>query len=511
MNPRPKVHDLMIVFDAITTGQGGVAALKEAIPDIINFVALADCFERIGVLAYRNYSSNNVIQWSGWCSPFSTTGCVSQDDILNFVQALELPEDSKDNSHGASKAALAKAYQEMRPDANATIILLYTCAPPMFDQTSGHYNLEQMSLKDGYGGTGYLFRDWVTGAHTLAGNLLSIKRAVVLSFGFGSRDYNSDWSPYLFLSTMTGGDFYLTTKIGRVISRLTIGLLLIWIRADGSIDIPESFKIAYKHGTALTQKLQTVSEANIEGLCGEHSTSFYWVNNLNQTSTLDEGRSCLRARYDGVSTDTGHFISSGSSSIYTSSNLAINYIDGDEGYKRSVLKQLDRIIDTKMSVIAIHPLYGPLWRAVCSDQTDNNNNMKKSLLKKFGAHLNLITDVRDKKQTQAWLEESYNVFHEINDAILTIPSEHQFPLIYADPGSIYLQPNQDDAALTRAQLLDIGRSCDKDILRRLGNVLIRMHYVEQERKMPAKIKNTWPCLTPRIPLKLASTEYGHKF
>lgn len=90
MSTPSRVHDLMIVFDAITGGSVGVTALKEAIPDIINFVALADCFERVGVLAYRNYTSDNVIQWSGWCSPFSTTGTPSQDDILNFVKARRL-------------------------------------------------------------------------------------------------------------------------------------------------------------------------------------------------------------------------------------------------------------------------------------------------------------------------------------------------------------------------------------------------------------------------------------
>ncbi|WKT41256.1 hypothetical protein QSH57_006062 [Fusarium oxysporum f. sp. vasinfectum] len=121
MSTPSRVHDLMIVFDAITGGSVGVTALKEAIPDIINFVALADCFERIGDGALL----------------FSTTGTPSQDDILNFVKALETPDDSEYKSNPASKAALAKAYQEMRAGQNATILLLYTHAPPMFEHTSG--------------------------------------------------------------------------------------------------------------------------------------------------------------------------------------------------------------------------------------------------------------------------------------------------------------------------------------------------------------------------------------
>ncbi|WJG34720.1 thioesterase-like superfamily-domain-containing protein [Fusarium oxysporum Fo47] len=350
MSTPSRVHDLMIVFDAITGGSVGVTALKEAIPDIIDFVALADCFERIGVLAYRNYTSDNVIQWSGWCFPFSATSTPSQDDILNFVKALEAPDDSEYKSNPASKAALAKAYQEMRAGQNATILLLYTHAPPMFEHT--------------------------------------------------------------------------------------------------------------------------MSEADIERSCGRYS------DNLEKTNTLAGPRSCLRVRYDSVNTDNGQF------SIYTSRNLARKYIDGDEDYKNVIVEQLDRIISTNVSVIAIHPFYGQLWRAVCSDQT-GNNNIKRSLLGKFRAQVSQIPDARDKKQAQTWLEESYTFFHEINEEISALPANRQFPLVCVDPDTIDLQGNQYDAALTRAQLLNIWKSCDMDILGRLGNVLIRMHYVQQEKDMPA--------------------------
>uniref|UniRef100_A0A0D2XIR4 Uncharacterized protein n=1 Tax=Fusarium oxysporum (strain Fo5176) TaxID=660025 RepID=A0A0D2XIR4_FUSOF len=402
MSTPSRVHDLMIVFDAITGGSVGVKALKEAIPDIINFVALADCFERIGVLAYRNYTSANVIQWSGWCSPFSATSTPSQDDILNFVKALEAPDDSEYKSNPASKAALAKAYQEMRAGQNATILLLYTHAPPMFEHTSG-----RSETSSGY----YKF---------------------------------------------------------------------------------EQLQLLLEYGV-------TVSEADIERSCGRYS------DNLEKTNTLAGPRSCLRVRYDSVNTDNGQF------SIYTSRNLARKYIDGDEDYKNVIVEQLDRIISTNVSVIAIHPFYGQLWRAVCSDQTGNNNNIKRSLLGKFRAQVSQIPDARDKKQAQTWLEESYTFFHEINEEISALPANRQFPVVCVDPDTIDLQGNQYDAALTRAQLLNIWKSYDMDILGRLGNVLIRMHYVQQEKDMPASMTNSWPCLTPRIPLALIMPEYGGKF
>ncbi|KAF4953131.1 hypothetical protein FGADI_6281 [Fusarium gaditjirri] len=493
------VHDLMIVFDAMTGGRVGVTALKEAIPDIINFVALAGCFERIGVLAYQNYTSENPIQWSGWCSPSSTTGTPSQDDILNFVKALETPDSSEYGSNPASKGALARAYLEMREGQNATMLLLYTHAPPMFEHTSGrsgtsskHYKFEQLQLLLEYETIGPFFRDWVTGAHILTGNVFSTKRAVVLSFGF---DFNfNNWSPYLYLSTLTGGGFYLTTCSGRVISRLTIGLLLVWMRADGNIDTPKSSQVAFKQD--LTSYV--VAEADILRSCGRDTK------NLKKANVHAGPRSCLRVRYDRVITDNGQF------SVYTSRNLARKYIDGDEDYKKAIVDRLDRIISTDVSVIAIHPIYGQLWRAVCSDQT-GNNNIKRSLLERFRAKVSQIPDARDKNQARTWLEESYTFFHELNEEMSVLPAHHQFPLVYVDPDTVDLQGNQYDAALTRAQLLNLWKSCDTDILGRLGNVLIRMHYVQQEKDMPANMTNSWPCLTPRIPLALIMPEYGGKF
>ncbi|PNP82711.1 hypothetical protein FNYG_03942 [Fusarium nygamai] len=141
MNNPPQIHDLMIVFDAVTGGTPGVAALKQAIPDIINFVAVADYFERIGVLAYRNYAyiPEMVVEWSGWCYPSRDPSPPSTDDILKFVKGLVMPNDNKCKLNCASKMALAKAYQEMR--SNGTIILLYNDAPPLFEHIGGsHYN-----------------------------------------------------------------------------------------------------------------------------------------------------------------------------------------------------------------------------------------------------------------------------------------------------------------------------------------------------------------------------------
>ncbi|KAF5625652.1 dihydroxyacid dehydratase [Fusarium sp. NRRL 52700] len=400
MSDPTEIQDLMIVFDAVTGGSVGVAALKQAIPDIINFAALTDCFERIGVLAYRNYAytPEKVIEWSGWCYPSCDPSPPSIDDILQFVQYLEMPDDSEYHSTTcASKTALAKACQEMRIRSR-TIILLYNHAPPMFEHNSGHhYDLEQKSLTDGYGERGRLFKNWINGATVLAGVTEFVVMAAVLSFSLMSPDNISgdikenisNWSPYLYLSSTTGADFYRTTYNSRVISRLTIGLLLTWMQADGHINIPQAFRIAYRSNPTL---LYTASEANIETFCGPE------CGNLQTFDTILEPRREVDSNDQQLSK-------------FTSRNLASNYINGSEYHKTVIARHLDRIIRTNVSVITIHPLFGRLWAAVCLDRT--GNNIKRTLLEKFRAQVEHISNARDKGQAQNWLEESYTFFHEI--------------------------------------------------------------------------------------------------
>ncbi|KAF5568480.1 dihydroxyacid dehydratase [Fusarium phyllophilum] len=393
MNNPPQTHDLMIVFDAVTGGTFGLAALKQAIPDIINFVALAGCFERIGVLAYRNYAytAEKVVEWSGWCNPSYDLSSPSTDDILKFVKDLEMPDDSEYKLDCASKTAFAKVYQEIR--SNGTIIFLYNHAPPLLEDMRGpRYYLEQMLLAE-YGETGPLFGNWMKGVNALAG-LASDKKAVVLSFSFGYADRTSDWSPYLYLSFMTEGEFYLTAYSD--ISRLTICLLLTWMQADGNINIPHSSRTTYKKAPLL---LDRGLEANMEMFCGQDN------GNLEFLSIHTAPRNCLRVPYGGVNNNNQQL------SKFTSRNLARNYINCSEYSKNVIAKHIDRIIRTNVSVITIHPLFVQLWAAVCLDQT--GNDIKRTFLERFKAHIDQISDPGDKRQAQTWLEKSYTFFHTI--------------------------------------------------------------------------------------------------
>ncbi|KAF5601289.1 dihydroxyacid dehydratase [Fusarium pseudocircinatum] len=407
MNNPPQTHDLMIVFDAVTCGTFGTGALKEAISDIINFAALVNCFERIGVIAYRNYACTpeKVVEWSGWCYPSRDPedpdpGYPSTDDTLRFVKTLEMPAANGYELNCASKTALAKAYQEMR--SNGTIILLYTLAPPMLEHIRrDHYDLElykseQMTLPE-YGEKGHLFRNWINGANTLAG-LTSDKKAVVLSFSLGIHDNLRDWSPYLYLSVATGGELYRTNYTS--VSRLTISLLLTWMQADGNIDIPQAFRTAYKGDPTL---FHWACEANMGVFCGLNR------GNLEVFDTHTTPRNRLRVPYGGASNNNQQL------NRFTSENLAKTYIDSSVWYKNAIARHISRIIRTNVSVLAIHPIFQRLWVTVCMDRT--GSKIKRTLKQKFEDQVLRISDDEDKRQAQAWLDEADTILHEIDEEI----------------------------------------------------------------------------------------------
>ncbi|KAF5692295.1 dihydroxyacid dehydratase [Fusarium circinatum] len=415
MNDQPQVHDLMIVLDAISGNISQFTTLRTAIQDIVDFMVLAGCFERIGVIAYRNYTTSavgRVIKWSGWCHPSSETSRPSSNDLIKFLKDLELPDGTEDNSYCASKMALAMACQQMR--TNGTIILLYNHAPPMFGHINEDYHpykLEQLAL-GGFGPIGRLFKQWIKGASVFAGtsvlagaNSVS-KKAVVLSFSL-SADVSDDsstndireWSPYLYLSAATGGDLYRTTYERRVITRLTIGLLLSWMGTDGNIGIPESFRIAYKK---TPMELFPQTEENLEKFCGTN------CRNLESLNTLTTPRNCLfRVPYGGISNNYQEI------SILTSRHVARKYITGSEDYKNVISKRIRGIMRRNASVMTIQPLFGRLWVAVCQDPTRENANM----VGKLRTQIKRIGSSGDRRQILTWLEESYTFFHEIKEDI----------------------------------------------------------------------------------------------
>ena len=101
---------------------------------------------------------------------------------------------------------------------------------------------------------------------------------------------------------------------------------------------------------------------------------------------------------------------------------------------------------------------------------------------------------------------------EVLEALESVPEAERFPCVCLDPTVVFTDNDEDgDKTLTRAKLLEIGRSCDYRVLRRLGRLLTQLTYINSAADMPAHIATTPESEIPRIPIALATQEYKRKF
>ena len=489
-------YDLLILVDATPSMSNYLASLQSSLPKIIAISALTDSFSRIGILAYKDYNDRDLIHWSGWSS--STTRREVLDnygvDLLTYADNYE-PVGVGDYPE-AAKTGLARAYQEMREEAT-TIVLLYTDAPPHLisngSMSHGNWWREQLALADcdSYGGFGPSFMDWVAASRTMAGRE-GHKRAQVFSI-LEPRMSRTDGDNYTFLSTITGGAcLYLKSSRPQDISQVTVDLLLAWMGAE-------------KAGATVTEIAAKLSRfLKTEG-----------IDNVWKKAAKGNKQA---AKTDEVTIDSVVLKRDLPKRGIPVQDFAQRY-KMDESYKSVVICEMKKIIDFDVSAIALNPVFGSLWRAVCNDR---GNPEREGLISSFGLKVDRIVNTDEKERMKNWLAESYDYTAEVQEAIETVPEDRRFPCVYLDPTLAFAHANhaesQDDEGPNRAitdfrrdELLEIGRSCDYRILRRLGMVLTRLNFVTAREEIPAHIANASEGTAVQIPLALASKEFGRRF
>ncbi len=498
-NSNNEVYDLLVLTDQTGSMGSYLTSLNKSLQDIIRISALTGCFDRVGVVAYGDYCGGPLTQFSGWLE----SGASSQD-MINFVSRLYAGYGG--DWAEATKTGLAHCYQVMRPEAK-TIILLYTDAPPHTPVTGGsNHNDEQKELTKGkkYGDTARLFADWVSAAQTLRNGE---KRAQV--FGLiepGGWKAPEVLSQYTLLCRVTGGAcIHLTHAPSPAdISQLTIGLLLAWmgVAKDGAkVEGHLNAKVmAYKDETDIdkieSETAQGVAKF-IPAMKGKQAEMGMVSANLTSTAlSLENLAQHIPHREPKVA------------------DFARRYV-ADSEYQKIVTSKMDDLISADVTAIAFNPVFGSLWRAVCNDRS---NPMRDELITKFGLEVSKIADAENKDRMKSWLEESYDRVGEILETLASVPEEKRFPCVFLDPTLTFSRESADGedddtnpAKFTRDELLEIGRSCDFKILRRLGRVLTSLTYVNSEEEVPLHIKDIPADQVPRIPIALARQEYGRRF
>ncbi|CAI4218433.1 unnamed protein product [Parascedosporium putredinis] len=473
-----KIYDFLILVDATASMGGFLGALNSSLPEIIRISALTDCFARIGVVAYRDYCDGpKLLEWSG---------CVTQAELLEFVAGLR-PIGGGDYPE-AAKTGLAMAHQVMRADAT-TIMIVYADAPAHFPHSGGSDRLKEIKAltAHSYGGHGKKFADWVSAARTLAGKDGG-KRARVHTILSPTMPVAT--ITFSYLSLATGGlCIGLPNQRKETISEVTIGILLAWM------GIPSS-------GTSVIGKFVKNAWPKPQQLAGSALSADNFATSADEMDVAELAQAVARRK--GV--DAADF-----SKRYAA----------DPDYARFVTGQLRGIITENVTAMTVNPVFGTLWRTVCNDR---KNPMRDELIQLFGSEVEKLSAAADEKQRmKTWLEESYNYVQDIENAVAAVPDEDQFPCVYLDPTQDFSALGSDEDAdadaeeakpinqFTRNELLEIGRSCDYKILRRLGKVLTRLSYAEKAEDLPQHIREAGTDKVPRMPLALASKDHERQF
>ncbi|KAL8372185.1 hypothetical protein RB595_001809 [Gaeumannomyces hyphopodioides] len=513
-------YDLMILTDATASMGEYLDSLSKSLPEIIRISALTGCFSRIGVLAYRDYCGGKLVEWSKWYLVGGTVGpgrTVSSTDLLDFARSLR--PDAGGDWPEAAKTGLAAAYEQMRAEAK-TIMLLFADAPPHTAATKGtNWEREKRSLKekDSYGGTGSLFVDWIQAAHLFRTGPKACK-----VFSIINSHLEDTLAPFTLLSSRTRGTCLRVPQdkvTAAFITELTIDTLLAWmgVKKDRAVASASSDKTASKTTQAIIVNYRhKKSLAELNGEDGEASVPFMlWRDEPGYTSKLKDNMQQTTVPLDQLHEQVHP--------RPAMEAFSKRYV-ADPAYRQLVVEHLRAIIAADVTAMAVNPVFGSLWRTVCNDR---DNPARDELVTAFGMAVDRIQaaageGVMDpKSRMKAWLEESYDYAAEIASLVETVPDEQRFPCLYLDPtldfqkmAAMDKSDGEDEArgglSFTRDELLEIGRSCDYRILRRLGRILTCLSFAQTKEELPAHIDSAPQDQVPRIPLALAQEEYGRK-
>ncbi|KAK4228660.1 E3 ubiquitin-protein ligase itt1 [Podospora fimiseda] len=493
-------YDLLIVTDATMSMRAYSDSLKPSLEAIIRVSATTGCFSNIGVLAYRDYDCpRETVEWSGWYGPNGTSvlSRSSHSRLISWVERLHLT--GGDSWDEAAKSGLAEAYRVMREgDRVKTIVLLYADAPPHmlpfegYEHVSGKKERKALGKSENYGGHGHLFQDWVSAAKTLAtrAQVFPIVELTYLRWEAGA--------VYAYLAAITGGACVSFDRrpSAEAISKVTVNLLLSWMGVEkqgaklsrDSLGSHVQFTDTKGIDKIVSEKDRETAEKFLPlERNGQHPRS-----NLNFSAMSLYSLAKVIPRCESSIMDFGK-----------------RYMTDPE-YQKLVIGQLGAIIESDVSAMALNPVFGTLWRTVCNDR---GNPARDELLAKFGLAVSRLVDSEKKARMTAWLEESYDRVGDILEIIKSVPENERYPCVFLDP-TLRFDPKDDDAnsmTFTRDDLLEIGRSCDYKILRRLGSLLTRLTYVASEDEMPGHIKNVPARKVTSIPVALAEEKHNRKF
>ncbi|KAJ5336598.1 hypothetical protein MYU51_005593 [Penicillium brevicompactum] len=507
MDHTMKKQDFLIIADATGSMSCYLRSLITSLPQVISISTLTGCFSRIGVLAYRDYCDKPLLKWSGWLDQDQDQDEVAlsqQPDLIEFAKKLmaagggDYPE--------AVKTALARAYELMREDAE-TLIFLYTDAPPHpADNLLGMKNAasekEALSNPTSYSSLGPSFLDWISVTDTFRHGAKKAQFFAILDPYMAPGD--AAW--YNYLATRTNGScFNIKSYLPGNIAKLTVHLLLAWMGVTKTLTSASENEPEVLPGE-LSRYASLEGIDSIQNEKDQHTMTFF-SNDLKKNSPCKENITKTMLLPNIID----EHVAKKATPVQ---DFAKRYMI-DPDYKVFVVKYLEKIIEDHIEALTLNPVLGTLWRAVCSDRAYPRRD---EILQAFNHRLEKMKEPDQRANMKTWLEESYDFAGDIVATINRVPDSEKYPCVFLDPTLDFsgtpnesAQSTQPLSDMTRADLLEIGRSCDRSILRKLGTILSRLTIVEKESDMPTHISGTTTESVTKIPLALTSEKYQKQF
>ena len=339
--------DLLIIVDATASMRTYLESLRHALPQILLLSSLTGCFGRIGVVAYRDYSSEELLEWSGWYNGASNPS--NNEGLLLFTRNLrvsgggDIPE--------AVKTGLVKAFSVMS-ESTDTLILLYADAPPHTSVTEARSRFsnrpeELEALSDGasYEGHGQKFLDWVSACKTLArGKGDKGKGGAQVFCLIDSILDERDAGFFTFLSKLTNGSCICVPRRDALsISLTTVALILAWmgvVDSQGEDTVLQAQICQYKSVKSLSLvKDEDAMPAN-EYFDSHYRGAVSRYTERTNITTKTLGNNIVKSQRDAV-------------------DFAKRY-RYDNDYKQLVVGHLKLIITNDVTTLALNPVFGSL-------------------------------------------------------------------------------------------------------------------------------------------------------
>ena len=430
----PQPYDVVFVADATGSMGAFLDSLARTLPQLVQLSRLYRFVGRVAVLAYRDYdcapcgaggACGGLVEWSGWHGADDAGG---MDAVAAFAAKLRAGGGG-DFPEAARTAAVHLATLCARP----TLAVWYTDAPPHHARASSdprHLAAERAALGDRF--------DWVALCRALA-------RARVAVFPMLSTASSAVACFYALAAAATGGAcLALRSTRAPDIARCTVGLFL----------------ALCGHGHDFGADADEVTLPGLRAVEGGFGAL------ADEAAAWAEGAQLLpfgpvaEGPVGGARLALPGFAGGGGG------RLEARYAE-DAAFRETVHDVLERVLRPgAVEAITYNAAFGALWRAVCRAR---DCPRRQRLVDLMGAAVSGVAEEGGARAAvRGFLEASYDRTAEVQEELAAVPEGARYPALVCDEAG----------AVTRQELLELGRSCAAPVLARAARLLAGLRVVE---------------------------------